>query len=873
MRKIRTTRGKARKKPSLCTGCILQGCDKKKTMGSRDAEYLIVVKPPTKLTQQRALAPASLEMLMGKLKSFGFVQSQFVIHNSVSCYYDKDELISKEIRDIKAQCRKRMVNVINKMKPKMILAVGGDAAAQVEGRTVKITKVRGVAKHSEEFDCLTMPIQDPGQVMMYPQMEALLDSDIATFRRLVRTEFDIDEASRGVLGDNYETVTDLQFLVDQQPEVLAYDVETLGLNWARRGRKLLSMQFCTRPGHAYILPWDHPERPLPSRQRKKVRRQLRELLTNPNTQVIGHNLKYDLMWTWEVLGFRFRIAHDTLMMMAIMDENIQSKDLDTCIKLYVKEMAGYADNFNNKFDKERMDRVPWANLVDYGCGDVDASLRLFNELLPLLSADFKLYNHYQRVSMPGINAFASMERTGLAVNETALDEFEQFMADYVMNLEGKLLDQIPRSVKQAQIDQGKNLSFTRGDFIRDVLFNHPDGFRLTPVVFTKKTKNMAPERRLASTSAKDHLPYFFDQCEFTIDLAEWSKANRLLNTSIRRFRENYITNGKIYPQYSLWTTVTGRSSSSNPNGQNIPKRGTYAKMYRRLFVPPPGHVLLEADLSQAELRIAGSMANDPVMIGIYARDGDIHAETAAATMGLTLEQFYELPPEDQGQARFQAKAINFGFIYGMGWRNFIVYAKTQYGVEFTEKEAQDTRSAFFQKYPNLTRWHNVMREFAQDNEYVRSYSGRKRHLPMIHSDEEGIQQEAMRQAINSPVQEFGSSLGIMAMSQIDQEIDPQYFQLCGFVHDAIYAFVPYEYVEWGAHVLKSYMENVPLQEWFNLNMPIPIKADVGFGLNAGDTHELSGLDPAVSYDFSKFEGIELPEQQVPPSNGLLSHAA
>lgn len=869
MRKIRT---KKRKKPSLCTGCLLEGCRKIGTQGTRTAEYLIVVKPPTKDTQRRPLGTASEELLLTKLSQLGFGRDQFVIHNSISCYHNKDEWTNQEIKSFRLQCRERMNRVVSKMKPKMILSVGGEATAQVTGRAVKITKVRGVAEHSSEYDCMVLPIQDPGQVLMYPQMEALLDSDLATFRRLVRTDFDIDKASKGVLGEDYSTITDLQFLVDQEPEVLSYDAETLGLNWARRGRKLLSLQFCTKEGQAYILPWDHPDRPLPSRQRKKVRRQLQQLLTNPKTQVIGHNLKYDLMWTWEVFGFRFNIAHDTLMMMAILDENIQSKDLDTCIKLYVKEMAGYADNFNNKFDKARMDLVPWENLIDYGCGDVDAVLRLYRKLRPLIVRDEKLWRHYEYVSMPGINAFASMERTGLAVDETALDEFEEFMDGYVKGIEANLLREIPHSVKQAQIDAGKNLSFTRAEFIRDVLFNHPDGFRLTPKVFTKKTKNMSPDRQVASTSAKDHLPYFFEECPFTIQLAEWSKANRLLNTSIRRFRENFITNGKVYPQYSLWTTVTGRSSSSNPNGQNIPKRGTYAKRYRKLFVPPPGHVLLEADLSQAELRIAGSMANDPVMIDIYARDGDIHAETAAATMGLSLEEFYELSAEDRGQARFQAKAINFGFIYGMGWRNFIVYAKTQYNVEFTEREAQQTRDAFFKKYPNLTRWHTVMRNFAQDNEYVRSYSGRKRHLPMIHSTEEGIQQEAQRQAINSPVQEFGSSLGIMAMSMIDEDIDPQYFQLCGFVHDAIYAYVPYEYVEWGAKMLKEYMESVPLHDWFGLDMPIPIKADVGFGLNAGDTHELEGLEIDQPYDFSKFEGIELPPQQTPPGEGLLDAA-
>lgn len=858
---------------SPCDGCMLE-CNRVPTRGQMNADLLIVGKPPQKyaqIQQKEFLSSLSKAMLGRKLRAEGFDPREFVRHNSVSCMYDKDELTSQEIRSIKTQCRLRLLNVIRKQKPKVIIAVGAEATEQVLGRPVKITKVRGVPVFHAEHNCIVLPIQDPDQVWVYPQHEALLDSDLQVLRRLVLYDYDLERASKDVLGDNYKEVTDIQFLIDRLPNIVSFDVETLGLDWNRRGRKLISLQLCTEEGEAFIIPWDHPQRRLPDRQKRKIKQQLRELLCNDWVEVVGHNLKYDLMWVWEVLGFKFRISHDTLMMLAIMDENLQNKDLDTAVKLFVPEMAGYADVFNSTYDKSRMDRVPWDALTEYGCGDVDAVLRLYSRLRSSIECDDKLWTHYQRVSIPGLNAFASMERVGLGLDETALDEFEEFMAQYVADLEARLLDMIPASIKRAHMDAG--LSFTRAAFVRDVLFNHPDGFRLTPRVFTKKTQNMRdPSRRIPSTSSKDHLPYFFEECEFTIHLAEWSKANRLLNTSVRRFREKYVNNGRIYPQYSLWTTVTGRSSSRNPNGQNIPKRGTYAKRYRKLFIPPPGYVLLEADLSQAELRIAGSMANDPTMIDIYQRGGDIHTETAAATMGMTVEAFRQLPEEEQRLARFKAKAINFGFIYGMGWRNFIVYAKTQYGVEFTDDEAQQIRDRFFETYGNLHSWHNVMREFAQRWKYVRSYSGRKRHLPMIDSDEEGVRGEAQRQAINSPVQEFASSLGVMAMSAIDEDIDPQYLQLCGFVHDAIYAYVPEEYVEWGAKTLKWYMENVPLKDWFDLDMPIPIKADVGFGFNAGETHEMGGLEYDAPFDFSQFEDVQLPRQLTPPFDGNL-HAA
>jgi DNA polymerase I-like protein with 3'-5' exonuclease and polymerase domains len=221
--------------------------------------------------------------------------------------------------------------------------------------------------------------------------------------------------------------------------------------------------------------------------------------------------------------------------------------------------------------------------------------------------------------------------------------------------------------------------------------------------------------------------------------------------------------------------------------------------------------------------------------------------------------------------RFQAKAINFGFIYGMGWRKFVGYAKTQYGVDFTDQEAQETRTAFFETYPALPGWHAMTRRYVREHGFVRSYSGRVRHLPMVWSSDEAIAQEAERQAINSPVQEFASSLGIMSMGRIDQEVDSRCLAITGFVHDALYALVPLEYVEWGAKTLKYYMESNPLDEWFDLRLRLPIVADVGFGLNGGTTHEMKGLALDEEYDFSRIKdlGFDLPRQRVPENNGLI----
>jgi DNA polymerase I-like protein with 3'-5' exonuclease and polymerase domains len=139
---------------------------------------------------------------------------------------------------------------------------------------------------------------------------------------------------------------------------------------------------------------------------------------------------------------------------------------------------------------------------------------------------------------------------------------------------------------------------------------------------------------------------------------------------------------------------------------------------------------------------------------------------------------------------------------------------------------------------------------------------------MVYSPEDYISQEAERQAINSPVQSMASDLGLLAMNCIDADIDRQYLAMCGFVHDAIYAYVPEQYADWGARVMKSYMENLPLEELFGVKLPIPIVADLAIGRDLGDKVELDGFDLDEEYDYEAVK-LVLPKQRVPPNGGRL----
>lgn len=904
---------------SLCSGCPIQGLyDPLESRGPENARFLIVTDTPSQASarEDRLLTKHQMALLGTKLIDAGFGREEFRFTSAVRCGLDPNEHTSKVKREVLKHCRQHLLAEIENhelhqgQKYEAIIPLGAQAASQAFGKAVKITKCRGSVTQSEELGIPIFPLMSPGLVVMYEQNLPIFLSDIASLARAVSADYDVAAAAAEQIGD-YQAVTDLQFLIDLDPEIISFDTETTGLQWYQTGVnvrsykpalhkknpffkpkfQILTMQFSVKENESYMLVWDHPENPIPERDKPRLRNQLRQLLCKEGRIVIGQS-KADNVWLWMTEGIRYRIGGDTLMLATLLDENMPEKNLDILTKIHVPSLAGYADHFSATHDKSRMWEIPLSELGPYAMGDSDATLRLYNVLEPLVMEDEKLWNNYCRVVIPGLNAFAAMETRGMPVDEgKALAEFKASMIELVSQQEAELLAAIPRVVKQDVVakflaskgGKGKTaadaLSFGRKDFLKDVLFNHPKGFRLRPKVFTKSTANLNDEtKREPSTSSKDHLPYFFDDCPFTIQLAEYLKNESLLTKSIISFEKKYIHRGMVRPNYHLHVTVTGRSSSANPNGQNGVKRGPQAKAYRRMYVAPPGHYVISCDLSQAELRIVACMANDKTMIDIYRRNGDIHKTTAAIALGVTDEQFSRLEKLVQKEARQKAKAINFGYVFGMWWRKFIGYAKTQYGVDFTEKEAQRVRNGFFSKYSALTKWHERMKAFAQKHKYVRSFSGRIRHLPTIDSPEEYIQQEAGRQAINAPIQNFASELGVMTQARVDEEIDPKMLQVVGFVHDAIVAFVPCEYLDWGMKTLKHYMESNPIEEWFGVRLQVPIVADAEFGENLGDTFELEGFSLDEPFDYTSLTDkdgnllIEVPPQKIPPNNGRLTRS-
>lgn len=747
-----------------------------------------------------------------------------------------------------AEHREEFLHRLSRSKSKVAVAFGKSATRAVSGKPVKITKARGQAWMYPGITMPVMPCYAPSHVLYRPELMDIFQTDLFLLNRLRKRGWDYRRLMQGQSRRDYTWCTDLTEWLDDKPEIMAVDTETTGLNWYK-GVRVVTAQLCREEGSAVVIPINKQYWPeLSNRERVRLRHQLKQLLEDPAILKVGHNISYD-HHTLANEGIETKGWHrDTMVLAFNADDNMTDKSLDECVRRWVPNMAGYNDMLNRSIDKSNMIECPREDMLPYGGGDVDATFRLFNVLEDIVQHDQKQTKVMELVQMPALRCFGhSMEVHGVPVDTTKLAELEVTLEAEHVRMHRELMAMVPKAIKRRHMDKG--LKFTRPDFLRDILFSE-DGLNLTPIKFTPSTEDLPDDERVPSTDAKNHLAYFDDEPFVTL-YQQYSKVGKMRSTYVGKELDpkrgvatgfwQYLHEGTIHPSFSLSSTVTGRTSSRNPNGQNFPKRGELAIAYRKIFRARPGFVLLECDLSQAELRIAAWMAWEETMLRIYKNAGDIHTATACAVMGITVEQFKKLSKDDQKLNRFRAKAVNFGFLYGMGWRKFRAYARTDYGLKYTEEEAQRIRRVFFETYPGLAVWHETMGEFVREHGYVRALHGAVRRLPAVWSSQETMQWSAVRQAVNSPVQRFASDLGLIALHRIVRDCDQRFLRPLLFVHDALVFEAAEDKAEELAKSVRFYMESPPLKAMFGLTPPLPITADIALGVNLSEMEERPDL--------------------------------
>jgi DNA polymerase I-like protein with 3'-5' exonuclease and polymerase domains len=488
--------------------------------------------------------------------------------------------------------------------------------------------------------------------------------------------------------------------------------------------------------------------------------------------------------------------------------------------------------------------MPIAEVLEYNGLDTWHTMRLyllFRDQLKQLPRTLRLFQH---LMMPTVQALVHVERRGVYVHKEKLKKNWAIANENLAGIEKQLLEWVPEG-------ELGHVNFNPSNFLRWWLFDHLN----FPVLARGKSKEdgssgdpscaeavMMSLAELESERLEDPLadPPHINIPALMLQRTEWYKMG---SSFFGPYTAQADSNSRIHTTFKPWGTVTGRMSSGKEDHEKLTGRRQVRgvnlqqvprdKLVRGVFGAPPGSSFVEADYSQIELRLAAFLAREPTMLRLYATGQDIHM---AMAMRMTGKPQSAVTSEE----RKRAKAVNFGFLYGMGWAKFMMTAWTNYGLRVTESEARAFRTAFFSEFNKLPAWHAKQRRLANANGRVETPMGRIRHLPDIHSPDEGVRAEAERQAINSPVQALASDMALLSMVHVNKRFKSLGItgHPIGLVHDAVNYEVPNDQLTQALPIIKDTMENLPLRKLFGINLDVPIIADLKVGDSWGGATEI-----------------------------------
>ncbi len=627
-----------------------------------------------------------------------------------------------------------------------------------------------------------------------------------------------EEAAAAPSESAYELIQDEAALARWVKEaqalgLVAVDTETTGLD--AMAADLVGVSLATAPGRACYIPLRHlqagedkagelalagqAEAPTQIPLARAVEL-LKPLLEDPGVLKVGQNIKYDIQILARV-GIAVAPVDDTMLLSYVVEAGLHGHGMDELARLHLGyETIKFSDVAGSGRNKVTFDKVPLDKARDYAAEDADITLRLHRTLRPQLLADH-LVSVYETMERPLVPVLAAMERAGIKVDRDALRRFSNDFASRAQDLEVEIH-------KLA----GRGFSIGSPKQLGEVLFDElglPGG---------KKGKTGAYATGhdvLQSLVAEGH--------DLPARVLDWRQLTKLKSTYTDALQEQINpATGRVHTSYSQAVASTGRLSSNDPNLQNIPVRTEEGRKLRTAFIAEEGTTLLSVDYSQIELRLAAEICDEPALKQAFAEGQDIHAATASQVFGVPIEGMDPM-------VRRQAKAINFGIIYGIS-----AFGLAQ-NLAIPMGEARTFIETYFARYPGIQDYMERTKKTAREQGYVTTLFGRRIHTPMIADKAPNRRSFAERAAINAPIQGTAADVIKRAMIRI-----PPALARAGLsarmllqVHDELLFEVPEAEVEETSALVREIMENAPFPA---LDLPVPLVADAGIGKTWAEAH-------------------------------------
>ncbi|MDQ3078017.1 MAG: DNA polymerase I [Pseudomonadota bacterium] len=566
--------------------------------------------------------------------------------------------------------------------------------------------------------------------------------------------------------------------------------------------KLVGISLATAPNKACYVPIGHGGGDLLSEAPNQlpfdlVLAKLKPLLEDPAVLKIAHNLKYD----WVMFakhGIVVAPYDDTLVMSFDLDAGRSGHGMDELAKSHFdheciafKTVCGVGRN------QITFDKVPIDAATEYAAEDADITLRLWQRLKPRIFAEGAT-RVYEMVDRPLVATVSRMEQRGIEVDRAYLSKLSGTFATEIAKLE-------------TQVYEAAEGPFTIGSpqQLGAVLYD-----RLGLKGGRKgKSGTYSTDVTELERLAAEGVPV----ARLVLDWRQLSKLKSTYTDALQA-QINPET-GRVHTSYSLSGAQTGRLSSTEPNLQNIPIRTELGRQIRDAFVAAPDHVLMSADYSQIELRLAAHMADVPQLKEAFAAGEDIHNMTAEELFG-TVDR----------DTRNKAKTINFAILYGISsWG-----LAGRLGV--SREEGKSIIDRYFERFPGINAYINDTLAFVREHGFTQTLFGRKTHFPNIRSPQMNHRQGAERAAVNAPIQGTSADLIKRAMNRMDAALTDAGLhgvRMLLQVHDELVFEVPLGHEEAAAKVVRDVMARAAEPA---LTLDVPLDVEVGWGAHWGAAH-------------------------------------
>lgn len=512
--------------------------------------------------------------------------------------------------------------------------------------------------------------------------------------------------------------------------VFCFDTETTSLD--PKEAQLVGISFAVKEHEAWFIHF-------PGNDTLARLAKLRPLFENASQAKIGHNLKYDIsVLHWQGIDVRGQLL-DTMLAHYLIDpeqrhnmDHLAEAELDYQT-VHITELIG-----EKKGSQLSMRDVPLKQLTEYAAEDADITLQLWNKLKPQLQ-EHNLEKVFYDIESPLIKVLAEMESTGVMINSETLAAYSVVLGDQLAQLEKSIFT-------MAGADFNLNSPKQLGEILFDVL-------KLVEKPKITATGQYATSEQVLSELAGDH--------EIVRKVLDYRGLTKLKSTYVDALPNSISPQtGRIHTNFAQAVTTTGRLSSTDPNLQNIPIRTPEGQEIRRAFTAPQtGNMcMLAIDYSQVELRLMAELSGDENMRAAFINGEDIHTATAARVYGVELDEVTK-------DMRRKAKMVNFGIIYGIS-----AFGLSQ-RLKIPRKEAATMIEAYFTQYPGVKKYMDDTIQFARDNGYVETVTGRRRYIRDIHVKNGTVRQAAERNAINAPLQGTAADMIKIAMINVQNLLE------------------------------------------------------------------------------------------------------